>query len=130
MHTVRFLFLLVALLLANTNVNAMTNQSLYKWCKPYSDRAFNLTEDEDFYCRTYITGVWEYARFICDAMTNAAGKHKTADLTRSFFGASAEQTTDALIQLYVNKMKNDPEQWQYAPTAALREVFQEIAPCK
>jgi len=63
-------------------------------------------------------------------MTDAAKNDTGSAFARSFFGASEDANSEALIQAYVNKMKNEPERWKYTPNAALREVFTKVAPCE
>ena len=108
----------------------MTNEALYKYCKPYADRAFEIKETNDLSCLAYVTGAWEYANHICSVMIEAAKNDSDSAVIRSFFGASRDVNSDALIQAYVNKMKNEPERWQYSPHTAMREVFSEVAPCE
>lgn len=109
----------------------MSNEGLYKKCKPYADRAFNAEKHEDLLCIAYIIGALEYADGICITMRDTAEQYPNLSATRSYFGASRlTNNTDAVIQAYVNKMKNEPERWDQTPNFALREVFTELAPCK
>ena len=41
-----------------------------------------------------------------------------------------ETSNKALIQAYVNKMKNEPSRWKYNPSNAMSEVIREIATCE
>ena len=121
---------LILLVPLSSNAFAMTNEVLYKWCKPYADRAFKVEENLDVKCLAYFTGALEYANHICYIMTDAAKNDTGSAFARSFFGASEDANSEALIQAYVNKMKNEPERWRYTPNAALREVFTKVAPCE
>ena len=130
MRTGRFVVLVLTLLISNNSAAAMTNEGLYKWCKPYADRAFSDEAQDDVLCKAYIIGAFEYAGGLCFTMKEAAKTDANQAFTRSFFGVSKDANINALIQAYVNKMKNEPEKWKYAPNAALRQVFTELAPCK
>ena len=63
-------------------------------------------------------------------MKDQAKTDATQALVRSLFGASKDANINALIQAYVNKMKNEPNQWEYTPNDNLRQVFRELAPCE
>lgn len=127
----RVLFLTLILLVPlSSNSFAMTNESLYKWCKPFADHAFEVEDSDDISCLAYITGAFEYADLICFTMSEAAEDNISSSFTRSYFGANADINNNAVIQAYVNKMKNEPENWEYSPNEALRQVFTEVAPCE
>jgi len=125
-----FLFLLVALSTNHNSAFAISNEDLYKQCKPYADRAFEPTEYSDLLCLAYIGGAIEYAQAICFAMSDAAKTKPDQAFTRSFFGASPDVNYDAIVQAYVNKIKNEPENWGYKPNAALRQIFTALTPCE
>ena len=133
----KFLFLcLFSLVALSTNQNsalAISNEDLYKQCKPFADRAFKQTDGSeyaDLACAAYIAGALEYAQAICFALRGAAEESPEQAFTRSFFGASRNANIDAVIQAYVNKVKNEPDKWDYQPNAALRAVFVAMAPCE
>lgn len=121
---------LILLVPLSSSSFAITNETLYKYCKPYADRAFEMKDNNDISCLAYVTGAWEYANGICFIMIEAAKNDSGAAYARSFFGASGDVNSDALIQAYVNKMKNEPERWKYTPNTAIREIFTEVAPCE
>ena len=121
---------LILLVPLSSSSFAMTNEGLYKWCKPWADRAFEMKEYDDLNCLAYVTGALEYAIHICYIMTEAAKEDSSSAYARSFFGASKDANPRAVIQAYVNKMKNEPERWKYTPNAALQKVFTEVAPCE
>lgn len=127
----RVLFLTLILLVPlSSNSFAITNESLYKWCKPFADSAFKFEQDSDFSCTAYVYGALEYANNVCLIAKELAKRDTSHFITTSFFGASEDANRNSVIQAYVNKMKNEPEQWGYTPNEALRQVFTEIAPCK
>jgi hypothetical protein len=121
---------LILLVPLSSNSVALTNELLYKWCKPFADRAFDAKTKEDLLCKLYIAGALEYAKNLCFVMEDPAKTDKTQAMTRSWFGASEDANIDALIQAYVNKMKNEPNNWDYRPNSELRQLFSELAPCK
>ena len=121
---------LVLLVPLSSNAFAMINEDLYKMCKPYADRAFKAQETLDLGCVSYVTGALEYADFICSSLSGAAKESQDLAISRSFFGASRYANKSAVIQAYVNKMKNEPDKWKHTPNEALREVFTEVAPCE
>lgn len=130
MRLARFVVFGLVLLMTNNYASAMTNEGLYKWCKPFADRAFSANTEEDLYCKGYILGALEYAKGLCYTMENQAKTDATQAYVRSFFGAAEDANINALIQAYVNKMNNEPNRWDYTPSAALRQVFNELAPCE
>lgn len=130
MRLARFVVFGLVLLMTNNYASAMTNEGLYKWCKPFADRAFSADTEGDVLCKAYILGALDYAKGLCFTMGEQAKTDATQAFVRSFFGASKDANTNALIQAYVNKMKNEPNKWEYTPNAALRQVFKELAPCE
>ena len=130
MRTVCFVVFVTSVLFTASAATALTNEALYRWCKSYADSGFNSTSDESMLCSAYITGAVDYAKGVCFTMEDQAKTDATQAFTRSFFGASSDTNTNALIQAYVNKMKNEPNKWDYTPNAALRQVFNELAPCE
>jgi archaellum component FlaG (FlaF/FlaG flagellin family) len=130
MRTVCFVVFVTSVLFNASAATALTNEVLYRWCKSYADSGFNSTSDEALLCKAYIIGAMDYAKGVCYTMETQAKKDASQAFTRSFFGASSDANSNALIQAYVNKMKNEPNKWDYTPNAALRQVFNELAPCK
>lgn len=124
---------LILLVSLSSNSFAMNNESLYKWCKPYADRAFKMEVNNDLGCLAYITGAADYADLVCFTMNLQVKKEPREIFIQSYFGATVDannKNVDALIQAYLNKMKNEPEKWQYSPKESLREIFTELMPCE
>jgi len=131
MRAVCLLFFISSVVLFNASpAGALTNETLYKWCKPWADRAFNPIKAEDMYCMAYVDGALAYARNICSATAEVAKTDRDVAFHRSYFGASMDANAEIITQAYVNKMKNEPERWQYTPNVALREVFSTVSACK
>ena len=121
----------VLILFTFNNANALSNESLYKLCKPYADRAFDLKTEEDLLCIYYTSGVLDSSENLCFVMSGAAKEDTSIAFARGFFGTSnAHEKKDSIIQAYVNKMKNSPEKWEFVASDALREVSRQIAPCE
>ena len=84
----------------------MSNETLYRSCKSFADNGFNVaTSDISHHmCFVYIVGVGEASNAI---KCNFGG-----------FGAPYDkESLNAVIQDYVNRMKEQPEDWRY--TAAV-----------
>jgi hypothetical protein len=79
---------LILLVTLSSSSFAVTNEGLFKICKPYADRAFKMKETDDLSCLAYVTGALEYANLICFIMTKAAKEDSSSAFARSFFGVS------------------------------------------
>lgn len=114
---------------ANT-ATALTNEELYEWCKPFADSGFKSTSDGSLLCAAYIAGAIDNASVICDELEDLAKSNSSLASVRSFFGGKYETSNKALIQAYVNKMKNEPEKWRYGAHGEVLEAIKAIAPCE
>ena len=106
---------------------AYTNGDLYKDCKPFVDRAFDPSTDNDLLCTMYFTAVFETMATICmmDEMTNQ-------DL--SFLGADVDaiwrDSIEATIKNYVNRASREPEKWEQYPAVEVMTSIRTISPCQ
>jgi len=87
------------------NAKAIINEDLYLYCKSYSDNDFKPNKSDHINCITYFVGVAELAETLCTIEKYGGLNYNTEYL-------------DASIQNYLNRMKNNPDQWKY--TAALQ----------
>jgi len=76
---------LILLVPLSSNSFAMTNEVLYKWRKPYADRAFKIEKHLDIKCLAYFTGALESANQISYLMSDVAKADAKAAFSRSFF---------------------------------------------
>ena len=130
MRTVCFVVFATSVLFTASAATALTNEELYEWCKPFADSGFKSTSDGSLLCAAYIAGAIDNASVICDELEDLAKSNSSLASVRSFFGGKYETSNKALIQAYVNKMKNEPSRWKYNPSNAMSEVIREIATCE
>ena len=100
---VRLLIAGVMVLMAGS-ANAITNEILYKYCKSYADDNFEFTQEhtvESVSCFSYISGVGQLMRYNCETQSPYRAAYQTKD-------------TDAIVQDYLNRIKNQPKDWKYA----------------
>lgn len=110
----------------------LSNGSLYKYCKPYSDRAFQAETQDDLTCVMYFTGAVNSLAYICTVLQSerysALPDHLTSP-TKSVFAVSPEFEIKPIIQSYVNDMKMKPSDWKYSSTSDIMEHAKAMYPC-
>lgn len=103
---IRLLIAGVMVLMAD-NANAMSNGGLYKFCKPFADSGFEISDGSDWACLGYFFGVGETAHITKCTFNGIGGVHN-------------KETINAVIQDYVNKTQNNPKEWE---TVAVLDVI-------
>jgi hypothetical protein len=128
---IRILIAGVMVLMAGS-ANALTNEALYRDCKPFSDRSFEPINEEDLYCLQYFIAAIEFSQNICLSTTEASETSPGIAFARSYFGGAsgARLQNKAIIQFYVNYMTLHPEEWKYDPSENVRQAIKSIAPCE
>ena len=113
------------LILFSQSAGAMDNESLYKNCKLYSDNNFELTDDsslnlKSLICQTYITAIGDVVNESCfGGLLNLEYSNIKADF----------KYTDiyAIIQSYVNDMRESPEEWKYYASESVVKAILSIS---
>lgn len=130
------LFLLAPL---SSNAFAMSAGDLYKYCKPYADRAFEAKATNDLVCVTYFRGVADSGKNICANMKAAvsaigednqfaAGLLSVQEIEG--LGSLKGNNMNAAIQSFVNEMSTNPEKWDFIPVQYVHGALQKIVPCE
>ena len=130
----RLIIVLISSLLITTPALAITNETLYKWCKSFADLRFDLSNANDgmdlatgSYCLGYMQGLIEQSNHICIAFDGTVAS--STNIARRMFGASVgPNDTNALIQSFINWAEDNPQKWPYKPLTT--EWLQLKYPCK
>jgi len=131
-----FLSIVVAALSLSFDAYASTNGDIYKYCRKYADRYFQFEESSDVICFSYFAGIRDFGRSICQGWKKVSDQTQSTEAKvqiesfRSMDGVGDLKNIDAVVQHYVNKMKNEPERWDFRADYAVLESLQAIAPCK
>ena len=130
---------LILLVPLSSNTFAMSAGDLYKYCKPYADRAFEAKATNDLVCVTYFRGVADSGKNICANMKAAVsaigeGSEFAAGL-RSVqeiegLGSLTGNNMEAAIQSFVNEMSTKPEDWRFIPVQYVHAALKKLAPCE
>lgn len=114
------------------NANAFTNEHLYKFCKSYADNGFELN-DEGLACRTYFVGVYDGANSVCliaEEVRNPKNKNEGFDVLVEMLGVGKGGASyDAVIQHYLNRMRNEPQSWDQNAQWFVVQSLQSFSPC-
>ncbi len=130
---------LILLVPLSSNAFAMSAGDLYKYCKPYADRAFEAGAAKDLACVTYFRGVADSGRRICSNMKaaiSAVGEDTDfADGLRSVqkiegLGSLSGNNMTAAIQSFVNEMSTKPEDWGFIPVQFVHGALKKFVPCE
>ena len=115
---------------------------LYKYCKPYADRAFKAEKPGDLLCIMYFTGVSDTAGQLChdknnkglrdaiEADGNIMALAGTDLFLKTFSSDSFEENLDAVIQKFVNVAKDRPEDWNLKASGLILGTAREVKPCE
>jgi len=131
-----FLSIVVAALSLSFDAYASTNGDIYKYCRKYADRSFQFEESSDVICFSYFAGIRDFGRSICKGWKKVSDQTQSTEAKEqikiflSMEGVGDLKNLDAALQHYVNKMKNEPERWDFRADYAVLESLQAIAPCK
>ena len=133
---IRLLIAGVMVLMAG-NVNAASVGSVYKMCKNYADNSFNYEIPSDAVCVAYFSAIRDRGATVCDDLkpfltaedfdVNEKGAFA---FVQQYYGVGELDSLEAAIQHFVNKMKNEPEQWKNRPDQPVLESLQAIKPCE
>ncbi len=142
MNSMRFILATTILAILAQPVFAVTNEYLYKACKPFAERGFSLSEDQlwnDGICVGYIAAAIEQAEYLCQLTPDyedITSSWPDGDAARRglfwatlLFGASATtKDLNAVVQSFLNWAEQNPADWQYHPKSTywLASKF----PCK
>ena len=127
------------MVLMASNVEAIPVGDIYKFCKNYDDNGFEYEEPTDAICIAYFSGIRDMGVSVCRELEStinsealdAYGQGKRAFSTvQKFFGVGELGDMTPAIQYYVNKIKNEPEWWEYRADLAVLESLQVMAPCE
>jgi len=133
------ILILILLVPLSSNTFAMSAGDLYKYCKPYADRAFKSESIDDLTCVTYFRGVADTGKNICTNMKAAipavgedsdfaAGLRSVQKIEG--LGSVNHNDMDAAIQSFVNEMSTKPENWRFLPVQYVHAALQKLVPCK
>ena len=115
--------LLVSLLAVGSR--ASTNEDLYKWCKSYTDRGFEVETVTDAYCIGFFDGISSLASDTCTIAK------KTPEGVLYFLSIDrTKYSRDAAIQQYVNTIKSTPDKWTFGAHGEVLGAAKTVAPCK
>ena len=123
----------------SSNAFAMTVGDLYKYCKPYADRAFESTASNDLICITYFRAVADSGLRICTNMKAAIsalgedGKYAAGLRTVQKIDGLGSHTGNiitAAIQSFVNGMSTKPEKWRFPPVQYVHFTLKKLIPCE
>ena len=130
---------LILLVPLSSNAFAMTVGDLYKFCKPYADRAFEYESSKDLICIAYFRGVADSGLRICTNMKAAipavgedskfaAGLRSVQEIEG--LGSLTGNNMEAAIQSFVNEMSTKPEDWRFIPVQYVHGALKKLAPCE
>ena len=110
----------ISLILITQSVGAVTNEGLYKSCKAVADNNFETTPDNAMHsisCQTYIAAIGELVRQSCriDDLELNINPFNLVDKKLDF----NHSDINAIIQYYVNNMRDQPEAWKYYPAVEI-----------
>ena len=131
-----FLSAFLSVLAVSIEAHAITNGDIYKHCKKYADRSFQYEETSDIICISYFAGIRDFGRSICKGWKKVSDQTQSTEAKEqikiflSMEGVGELKNLDAALQHYVNKMKNEPERWDFRADYAVLESLQAIAPCE
>ena len=126
----------LSVLAVSFEAHAITNGDIYKHCKKYADRSFQYEETSDIICISYFAGIRDFGRSICKGWKKVSDQTQSTEAKEqikiflSMEGVGDLKNLDAALQHYVNKMKNEPERWDFRADYAVLESLQAIAPCE
>ena len=115
---------------------------LYKFCKPFTDGAFEVSNANDVYCLAYFTAVADVANDSCGLYQKLLDpnsiqypdENATEQLrvTKETHSANMDSETDlhAAIQDFVNKVAKEPKSWKYNSGWAVLQSLKTVAPCE
>lgn len=134
----RLIFSGIALLalVLNFEAHALSTGSLYKHCNKYAERSFEYDEVTDAMCLSYFAAVRDFGVSMCRGWKKVSDETQSTEAKvqiesfRSMEGVGDLKNVNAAIQHYVNKMKNEPERWDYRADFGVLESLQAIAPCE
>jgi len=105
---------------------AATNGDLYRSCKKLADNGFEASGFSDGFCYGYFRGIASLAADNCDL-----SKEPGMPEILAFFAADRKKLNqNAVIQKYVNTIKDEPEKWQSGAHGEALFAIQAIAPCE
>ena len=111
--------------LVTVESKALSNEDLYKWCKSYTDRGFEIENPFDAYCLGVFDGISSLASDTCTvARKTQSGFLYLLSIDRTKY------SRDAAIQQYVNTIKSTPDKWKDGAHGAVLEAAKTISPCE
>jgi len=129
---------LVLLVPLSSSSFAMNAGDLYKYCKPFADRAFNAEKNDDLLCLMYFRGVADSGFNLCSKMKSAIST--VGEESPLAPGLRAVQDFEGLakqgdnmhpaIQSFVNEISTKPEKWGFLPIQYVHSALKKLSPCK
>ena len=114
---------------------AASNGDLYKHCKMYIDKSFDLIKsgDEGRNCFIYFAATRDFSATICvkyskEEELSPEAKNALNQIRKDYGSSSFGEANslDAAIQHYVNEMEKKPAEWKYNPTYYVIDSLQAI----
>jgi len=118
------------------NAHAASNGDLYKHCKKFADKSFQMENLTDVMCVTYFRAIADSGFSICDVWGKIAGdvekgvKRTTMNIVKRSEGVGKVTNVEPAIQIYVNKMAKKPESWEYRADYQVLSSLQQLSPCE
>ena len=133
---IRLLMAGVMVLMAGS-ANAASVGDTYKICKNYADNGFNYEKPTDAACIAYFGAIRDRGASVCDDMKSLLtdedldiNEQHAFGFVQKIYGVGELGDMNSAIQHFVNKMKNEPERWEYRADQAVLESVQAMAPCE
>ena len=104
----------------------MTIEQAYNFCKPFTEKNFQLEKSTDIACQFYFKAMFDISRTNCFWAQNAKNEEK---MDAYNFVAGLPPSVNALIQSFVNWAERNPNTWGQGKPGGMQEYNFKTWPC-